>query len=94
MLRFHIIEDGAVILRSRGVFRQAKLYRRGRELYASTAGGFVRLHKEGTSVPNLQLVDFDAAGFETEADVLGRWWLVEGFDGKRLAAAVEGADLP
>ena len=78
MLKFHIIEDGAVILRSRGVFKQAKLYRRGRELYAGYGGGFVRLYKDGTSVPALQMLDLDAAGAKTVLDAHGRWWLVEG----------------
>lgn len=82
MHRFHIIEDGAVILRSRGVYKQAKLYRRGRELFAGAGGGFVRLYKDGTSIPNLQLIDFDAGPHRTEQDATGRWYLTEEPEGQ------------
>ena len=51
---FHIIEDCFVILRSRGVYRQAKVYRRGTSLFAGWGGGFVRLcGSGGTSSPNV-----------------------------------------
>lgn len=53
MERFHVIEDAAAILRSRGVFRQAKVYRRGTALYAQWGVGFIRLHQNGTSLPNV-----------------------------------------
>ncbi len=50
---FHIIDDAFVILRTRGVFRQAKIYRRAGLLYAQHGGGFVRLMQNGTSAPNV-----------------------------------------
>lgn len=55
---FHIIDDAFVILRSKGVFRQAKLYRRGQHIYAGHGSGFVRiLPRSGTSNPNVGWVD-------------------------------------
>jgi hypothetical protein len=61
MERFHVIDDAAVILRSKGVYRQAKVYRRGKELFAGHGGGFVRLlANNGTSHPNVSWVDTDA----------------------------------
>lgn len=55
---FHIIDDAEAVLRSRGVYRQAKLYRRGRQLYAAWGGGFVRvLPRHGTSSPNVSWVE-------------------------------------
>jgi hypothetical protein len=49
---FHIIEDAYAILRNKqGVYRQAKIYRRDGYLYAGYSGGFIRLHRLGTSNP-------------------------------------------
>lgn len=60
MNRFHIIDDAAVILRSRGVYRQAKVFVRGDGLFAGHGGGFVRLYTNGgTSVPTLSWEDID-----------------------------------
>lgn len=51
---FHVIDDAFVILCSRGVYRQAKLYRRGLSLYAAFGGGFVKvMGMNGTSAPNV-----------------------------------------
>ena len=44
---FHVIEDAHTVLRRRGVFKQAKLYRRSGVLYAGVGGGFVRLMTNG-----------------------------------------------
>lgn len=61
MQRFHVIDDAAVILRSSGVYRQAKVYSRGVELYAGHAGGFIGLMGNGgTTRPNVSWVDLDA----------------------------------
>ena len=70
MKRFHVIDDAAVVLRSKGVFRQAKVYRRGEDLYAGFGNGFVRLlGNGGTSCPNVSWEETDAP-FKTGA--LGR----------------------
>jgi hypothetical protein len=68
MDRFHIIEEAAVILRSRGVWKQAKVYIRGQAIYAGAGGGFVRLYKGGgTSVPNLSWDDIDVEGADASS---------------------------
>lgn len=40
---FHIIEDAHVILLSKGVYKQSKVYRRGDRLFAGYGAGFIRL---------------------------------------------------
>jgi hypothetical protein len=76
MDRFHIIEEAAVILRTKGVWKQAKVYIRGQAIYASAGGGFVRLYKGGgTSVPNLSWDDIEIDGGDAStlvADVHGK----------------------
>lgn len=77
MNRFHLIDAAAVILRHKGVYRQAELYRRGRELFAGHRGGFVQLmSRETTSVPDVSWHDLDA-GEETTTDTFGRPVLVQ-----------------
>lgn len=56
-MRFNVIDDAAVILRSRGVYKQAKVYQREAKgetgVYAASGSGFIRLLKNGgTSLPN------------------------------------------
>lgn len=54
MERFHVIEDGAVILRTKGVYRQAKVYRRGVDIYAAWGAGFIKLMRgSATTHPNV-----------------------------------------
>lgn len=76
MDRFHIVDDAAVILRSRGVYKQAKVYLRGKDVYAGAAGGFVRLYKGGgTGHPNISWDDIDLNGVGAESltpDVHGK----------------------
>ena len=70
MQLFHVIEDKTIILRSNGVYRQAKVYYRGEHLYAGHGSGFVRLLKQpGTSNPN---IFWDETDVEYAADRLGR----------------------
>jgi hypothetical protein len=49
MALFHIIEDAFVVVRRRGVFRQAKVFARGDAIYAGYGNGFVKLFARGTS---------------------------------------------
>lgn len=74
MERFHLIEDAAAVLHSRGLFRQAKVYRRGVGLYAAQGNGFVRLYGGGgTSLPNVTCVEFELPdGVATTADKFGK----------------------
>lgn len=54
---FHIVDEGVVILRSKGVYRQAKLFQRCGGLYAAWSGGFIGLRSSnGTTHP---LVSWD-----------------------------------
>lgn len=36
---FHVIDDGVVHLRSKGVYRQTKVFRRGADVFAAYGGG-------------------------------------------------------
>lgn len=58
---FHVIDDAQVILRSKGVYRQSKVYRRDTALYAAWGGGFIQLRgNDGTSRPDVSWVETDA----------------------------------
>lgn len=60
---FHIIDEGVVHLRSRGVYRQAKVYRRGTEVFAAHGGGYIKLrHGTGTSKPDVSWDALEAPG--------------------------------
>lgn len=66
MNRFHVIDD-AVILRSRGVFRQAKVYRRGADVFAAWGSGYIRLlANSGTTVPYVSWDDLEAVDVTTD----------------------------
>jgi len=67
---FHIIDDAQVILRSKGVYYQKKVYRRDKRLYAAWGGGFIRLGgQEATSNPNVSWEALD--GVSTTTGELG-----------------------
>lgn len=76
MERFHVIPDADVIIVSRSVYKQAKVYRRGDALYVGTAGGFVRLYANGdTGLPNVRWDDIEIQGVskaELKGDKLGK----------------------
>ena len=61
---FHVIDDGAVILRAkRGVYRQSKVYRRGKDVFASFGSGFVRLMaRTCTTNPDVSWLEIEAPG--------------------------------
>lgn len=62
---FHEIPDAQCIVRCKGgVYKQAKLYRRGEHTYVGARGGFVRIcAKFGdtwpTSAPDITVVDME-----------------------------------
>lgn len=63
---FHEIPDGAVILRSKGVFKQAKVFRRGADVFAAHGTGFIRLLSSGgTTLPTTHWLDISADGVTT-----------------------------
>jgi len=74
MSLFHVIDDAQVILRSKGVYKQAKVYQRNDRLYAGHGSGFIGLSKSGTTGPNIS-VDELVLGFEPDADPLGRLYM-------------------
>lgn len=49
---FHEIPEAQAVLRSKGVYRQVKMFRRGDGVYAAWGSGYIRLlGGSGTSVP-------------------------------------------
>ena len=55
MQRFTIIDDEAALLTAGGVYKQAKLYRLGEDLFAGHGSGFIGLRPNGaTSVPHVR----------------------------------------
>lgn len=71
-LTFHEIPDSVVILASKGVYKQSKLYLRGDSIYAKHGAGFIQLSKHGTSVPNVRVDGFHIEGYEVEFNKVGR----------------------
>lgn len=60
---FHEIPEAQIVTRSKGVYKQVKLYRRRGDLYAGHGSGFVRLLAGGgTSAPNVSWQDPDIVG--------------------------------
>lgn len=66
MTLFHIVEDAQIVLRSKGVYRQVKMYQRVGELYAGWGSGFIGLRRDhGTTLPNVSWETLDAPGVVT-----------------------------
>lgn len=64
---FHEIPDAAVILRTKGIFKQVKVFRRGRDVFAAHGTGFIRLLQHGgTTIPTTHWLDIDAVGVTIE----------------------------
>lgn len=55
------VENGYVLLRSRGVYKQAQLFERGASLYAKWGSGFIGLlnFQKATSNPNVAWVEMN-----------------------------------
>ena len=65
MERFHIINDGVVILRvNGGTFRQSKIFRRGEHVYAEAgSNSFIRLLRSGgTTNPKVAWLELEGPG--------------------------------
>jgi hypothetical protein len=58
---FHVIDEGAVILRINGTYTQNTILRRGSKIYAEVGkGSYVELMKgNGTSKPNISWLDVE-----------------------------------
>ena len=85
MALFHQIDDAFVILYSRGVYKQAKVYQRNGDLYAGYGSGFVRLSTGGTSVPNISWMDLQGVP-GARPDKLGRLSMFGGVDEIKVVA--------
>lgn len=60
---FHEIPEGVAVLRTKGVFKQSKLFRRGRDVFATAGSGFIRLLQHGgTTVPTTHWLDVEGEG--------------------------------
>ncbi len=81
---FHEIPDALAILIKGGVSRQVPLFHRGERVYAKANGGFVRLSKQGTSVPGLNLDGIECDEIRT-TDGVG-WYVYEPGRSKLKAA--------
>lgn len=81
MDRFHIIDDAAAILVCKGVYRQAKVYSRGTALFAAHGSGFIRLYRDGTSLPNVRCEALDVRGLAIREDAHRRLELVSPWEG-------------
>lgn len=55
------VENGYVLLRSRGVYKQAQLFERGASLYAKWGSGFISLmnFQKATSNPNVAWLEMN-----------------------------------
>lgn len=72
---FHILEEAHVILFRSGVYRQAKVYHRGEDLYANYGGGFVKLHGSGgTSVPKCCYLGLEGKHIEHKEPLKAPKW--------------------
>ena len=71
MSLFHVIDDGQVIIRNKGVYRQVKIYRRGKDIYAAHGLGFIKLMATGaTSHPNISWMEVDTGDDDTGETIL------------------------
>lgn len=64
---FHIIDDGVAIIKVGNIYKQTKLYRRGKRLFVTHAGGYIRICAKfgdtwGTALPNVKVIDFEGEG--------------------------------
>lgn len=67
-MQFHIIEGASVVLRSKGLFRQAKVFHLQGELFAEFNRAFIKLSgKQDTSAPSVTYQNLDVP-FKPERD--------------------------
>lgn len=74
MNRFEPIEGGVAILQRGGVWREAKLYHRGEDVFAATAGGFIKIASNAaTSHPKISWHDCEGSGIVTPPGRGPKW---------------------
>lgn len=67
-MAFHIVEGATVVLRAKGLYRQAKVYHLEGELFAASGNAFIKLSgKDGTSAPSVTYQHLDVP-FKPERD--------------------------
>jgi len=65
---FQKIEGTAVVLKSKGIFKQVDLYQRGNELFAKWGSGFIGLRpRNGTTLPNVSWEHIDGVDYSQGA---------------------------
>lgn len=65
---FHQIDDAVAHLLSRGVYREAKCYRRGEQIFAKWGGGFIRLLGQGgTTLSSVSWQEVEGPGIALKA---------------------------
>lgn len=89
-MRFHELSEYTVILRSKGVYKQAKVYVYKDGYYAGYGSGFIRLHRNGTSIPNVAIVAHDIPDDKHSFDKQDRMieqpkWIDTGYNYERDA---------
>ena len=59
--KFHIVDDATVVLREKGIYRQACVYQLGGRVFAEyRKGAFIAiLSNDGTSAPNVSWCELD-----------------------------------
>lgn len=72
---FHEIEGAVVVLRSKGVYTQAKVYQRNGRIYAAKGSSFIALSRDGTSVPTISVDAIEFENMNPELDRLGRMYV-------------------
>lgn len=73
---FHEIPGAWVVLMSNGTYKQSKVYRRDKMLFAGNGSSFVRLYKHGTSNPKLIWDEIDLAGAKHKVGEMNKLELV------------------
>lgn len=61
-----------VDIKKHGVYRQVKVYQRGGALFAAYGAGFIRLYKDGTSLPGVRCEDVETPGWHQSYDAFGK----------------------
>jgi len=95
-LHFHEIADAVVILAKKGTYKQAKVYIRGKGLYAKYGSGFIQLMPHGTSAPDVRIDGISIPGLTIETGPTGRYEVknlesaMPAIEGTGQSARIEG----
>lgn len=74
MERFHIIEEAIAIICSKDVYKQTKVFRKGTDIYAAYANGFIKLYNAScTSAPKVSWHEIEGPGIIIEKYKQPKW---------------------